>query len=249
LTNRARNVYAVHMTTIVLIPGGGGNSVDWSLLVPLLEEHGFDVVSPDLPAADESAGIQEYADTVEAAIGDRTDLVVVSHSLGAFTAVELAERVPVRLLVFVAAMIPKPGETSGQWWDATGQSAAQRENDLAQNRDPDAPFDLIETFMHDVPEAVVERLYSEETPQSMRPFSSPNPGRAWRDVPSVAIAGAQDRLFPIDFMRRLSLERLGTAPIEIDAGHMVAVARPRELAEAIAAAVELTLAAAETANE
>jgi hypothetical protein len=43
-------------------------------------------VAPDLPAGDESLGLNEYADTVVEAIGDPKDLVVVGQSFGAFTA-------------------------------------------------------------------------------------------------------------------------------------------------------------------
>jgi hypothetical protein len=51
------------------------------------------------------------------------------------------------------------------------------------------------------------------------------------------IAGSRDRYFPIDFMRHLSRERAGVDPLEIDAGHLLALSRPKELADAIAAVV------------
>ena len=43
-------------------------------------------MAPDLPCENDAAGLSDYADTVITAIGDRTDLVVVAQSLGAFTA-------------------------------------------------------------------------------------------------------------------------------------------------------------------
>jgi pimeloyl-ACP methyl ester carboxylesterase len=226
------------MTTIVLIPGAGGDSYYWHLVAPMLEEHGWDVIAPDLPAGDDSAGIPEYADAVMRAVGDRSDIVIVAQSLGAFTAVELAERMPVSLIVFVAAMIPAPGETSGEWWEATGQTAAQRALDLREGRDPDAPFDVMATYFHDVPAEVVDRLFERgDPPQSGRPFESANRATAWRAIPTRVIAGSRDRLFPIDFMRQLSRERVGVDPVEIDAGHLLALSRPDELADAIAALV------------
>ena len=152
------------MTTIVLIPGAGGDSYYWHLVAPRLEEHRWEVIAPDLPAGDDSAGIPEYADAVMRAVGDRGDIVIVAQSLGAFTAVELAERMPVSLIVFVAPMIPSTGETSGEWWDATGQPAAKRALDQRQGRDPDAPFDVMATFMHDVPTDVVDRLFERGDP-------------------------------------------------------------------------------------
>ena len=226
------------MTTIVLIPGAGGDAYYWHLVAPRLEERGWEIIAPALPAADDSAGIPEYADAVMEALGDRRDVVLVAQSLGAFTAVGVAERMPVSLIVFVAAMIPAPGETSGQWWEATGQSAAQRALDLREGRDPDAPFDDMTTFFHDVPTDVVDRLFERgEPPQSGRPFESANQATAWRTIPTRVIAGSRDRLFPIDFMRRLSRERAGVYPVEIDAGHLLALSRPEELADAIAAFV------------
>jgi pimeloyl-ACP methyl ester carboxylesterase len=226
------------MTTIVLIPGAGGDSYYWHLVAPMLEEHAWDVIAPDLPAGDDSAGIPEYADAVMRAVGDRSDIVIVAQSLGAFTAVELAERMPVALIVFVAAMIPAPGETSGEWWEATGQMAAQRALDLREGRDPDAPFDVTATYFHDVPAEVVDRLFERgDPPQSGRPFESANRATAWRTIPTRVIAGSRDRLFPIDFMRQLSRERVGVDPVEVDAGHLLALSRPDELADAIAALV------------
>jgi pimeloyl-ACP methyl ester carboxylesterase len=226
------------MTTIVLIPGAGGDSYYWHLVVPRLEERSWSVIAPDLPAGDDSAGIPEYADAVMEAVGDRRDIVVVAQSLGAFTAVELAERMPVSLIVFVAAMIPSPGETAGEWWEATGQPSAKRELDLREGRDPDAPFDVTATFFHDVPAEVVDRLFERgDPPQSDRPFESPNTANAWRAIPIRVIAGRRDRIFPIDFMRRLSRERAGVEPVEIDAGHLLALSKPEELADAIASFV------------
>lgn len=233
------------MTTIVLIPGSGGDSYYWHLVAPWLEQRGFKVIAVDLPAADDSAGIPEYAEAVVGAVDDPNDVVIVAQSLGAFTAVEIAERIPVSLIVFVAAMIPAAGETSGEWWEATGQSAAQRALDLREGRDPDAPFDVMETFFHDVPPDVVDRLFQRgDPPQSGRPFESANRATAWRTIPVRVIAGSRDRLFPIDFMRRLSRERVGVDPVEIDAGHLLALSRPEELADVIASFISEARASA-----
>jgi hypothetical protein len=39
-----------------------------------------------------------------------------------------------------------------------------------------------------------------------------------------------DRLFPVDWLRRVITERLRITPDEIDGGHCVALSRPKELA-------------------
>ncbi|MEU8618335.1 alpha/beta hydrolase [Streptomyces sp. NPDC048623] len=63
-----------------------------------LRGRGHDVVAVDLPCDDDSAGLAEYADTVVDAIGDRTDLILVAHSFGGFTAPLVCDGVPVDLL-------------------------------------------------------------------------------------------------------------------------------------------------------
>src|SRR5688500_7039354 len=85
--------------TFVLIPGAGGSARYWYLVEPELRRHGHDVVAVDLPAADDKAGLQQYADTVVAAVGDRTDLVLVAQSMGGFTAPLVCDRLPVSALV------------------------------------------------------------------------------------------------------------------------------------------------------
>ena len=49
------------------------------------------------------------------------------------------------------------------------------------------------------------------------------------------LAARHDRLFPLDFMRELSFERLGVAPDVIDTGHLPALGRPDELADRLEA--------------
>jgi pimeloyl-ACP methyl ester carboxylesterase len=78
-----------------LIHGAGDVGWYWHLVEAKLLERGHEVVAPDLPCDDDSAGLNEYADTVVGAVGDRKDLVVVGHSFGGFTAPLVAHRLQV----------------------------------------------------------------------------------------------------------------------------------------------------------
>jgi pimeloyl-ACP methyl ester carboxylesterase len=196
-----------------------------------LRARGHEVLTPDLPADDDTAALAEYANTVVQAIGDRASVIVVAQSMAAFTAPMVCDRVDVQLLVLVAPMIPAPGESPGAWWSNTGQMAARRRQDEKEGRHPDANFDVRMTFMHDVPPEVVAEPFARGEPrQSDTPFAEPWPLDAWPSVPTRVLAGRYDRLFPLEFMRELALERLGIAPDVIDAGHLPALSRPDELA-------------------
>ncbi len=63
---------------------------------------------------------------------------VVGHSLGGFTAPLVCARIPVELIVLVAAMIPAAGERFDSWWT----SAGWRESGLKQRLLPDVSPEL-----------------------------------------------------------------------------------------------------------
>jgi pimeloyl-ACP methyl ester carboxylesterase len=209
------------MATYALIHGAGSDSWYWHLVVPELERRGHDVVTMDLPCDDDSAGLAEYTDTVVDAIGDRTDVVLVAQSLGGFTAPLVCDRVPVDLMVLVAAMVPRPGESGGDWWVNTRHAEA---------RGPDASDDPAEMFLHDVPDDVIAESVAHLRAQSATPFEKPWPRDAWPDVPTRFLLCRDDRFFPADFQRRVVRERLGIVPDEMDGGHLPALSRPQELA-------------------
>lgn len=221
---------AAAAATFVLLPGAGGDSWYWHRVAPLLRARGHKVVTPDLPAADDAAGLGEYADAAAQAISGRTGLIVVAQSMSAFVAPMLCDRVDVRLLILVAPMIPAPGESPGAWWANSGQTAARRRQDEIEGRDPDARFDVVVTLMHDVPSQIVDEAFARGEPrQSDTPFAEPWPLDTWPGVPTRVLAGRHDRLFPLEFMRGLSAKRLGVVADVIDTGHLPALSGPEEL--------------------
>jgi pimeloyl-ACP methyl ester carboxylesterase len=225
-------------STYVLVPGAGGDAFYWHRVVPLLRDAGHEAVAVDLPAGEDGAGLACYADAIAGAMGDHRDVVLVAQSMGAFSAPLATTRGNVSRIVLVAPMIPAPGETPGEFWGATGQDEASRALAVAEGRDPDAPFDLHEMFLHDVPPDVIERLFAEgDTRDEGKSFDDPWPLDTWPDIPTSVIAGARDRLFPLEYMRRVARDRLGLEEVTvIDSGHLPALSRPEELVRAILAA-------------
>ncbi|MGD9988798.1 alpha/beta fold hydrolase [Pseudonocardia sp.] len=227
-------------TTFVLVPGAGGEAWFWHLLVPQLRALGHDTVTVDLPAGDEHAGLDEYAEVVRAALppaGGRT--VVVGQSMGGLTAALVASRAPVDLLVLLNAMVPRPGETPREWWVNTGFEQARA---AEAARHGDDPGDVMAAFFHDVPDAVrVEAEQRGEPDQAMTPFAKPWPLDEWPDVPTRFLQGRDDRFFPLAFQRAQVADRLGIEVDEMAGGHLVALSRPAELAARLDAyATELT---------
>lgn len=223
------------VSTFALIHGAGDVGWYWHLVEAELRARGHETVAPDLPADDDSARLDDYADVVAEAIGDRSDLVVVGQSFGAFTAPLVAHRLATETLVLVAGMIPTPGEPPNDWWENTGyqravDEQAARDGGLTGNADPYV------SFYQDVPRGLAEEAMSKERAHpSDAALNAPWPLDAWPDVPTKFVLCSEDRFFPPDLFRRLVPERLGIAPDEIAAGHCVALSRPKELAEKLMA--------------
>jgi SAM-dependent methyltransferase/pimeloyl-ACP methyl ester carboxylesterase len=219
------------VSTFVLIHGAGDVGWYWHRVEAELRARGHDVVAPDLPGGDESLELDDYADAVVTAVGGRTDLVVVAQSFGGFTAPLVAVRLPVDALVFVAAMVPAPGEPPGEWWEKTGYRKAVAEQ-AARDGGVTGSEDPYVCFYHDVPrELAAQALSKEQAHPSAACAASPWPLEALPDVPTHFVLCTEDRFFPPEFLRRVVAERLGVAPDEIAAGHCVALSRPKELAD------------------
>ncbi len=218
--------------TFVLVPGAGGEAWYWHRLAPLLREAGHHAVAVELPADDDRAGLEQYAAAVVGAIGARDPgrVVLVAQSLAGFTAPLVCAKVRVAALVLVNAMIPKPGETPGEWWSNTGHAEAKRRQNVREGRVADAAFDPLVDFFHDVPKAVVDDAVSRGEPrQSGTVFGSPCAIAAWPSVRTHVIVGRDDRFFPSAFQKRIARERLGIAADEMPGGHLVALSQPDEL--------------------
>jgi len=213
----------------VLIPGAGGMAWEWHRIVPLLEKARHEAIAIDLPADDPRAGLRDYADIVVRAIGTRTNVVLVAQSLGGFTAPLVCARAPVRMLILVNAMIPSPGETAGAWWQNT-RSADCRVM-AAQSRGYSTTCDVATYFLHDVPKAVLRTGPARQRDQAESIFEEPCRFERWPGIPIHVIASAQDRFFPLEFQQRIARERLGKETRVLPGGHLVALARPEELAE------------------
>jgi pimeloyl-ACP methyl ester carboxylesterase len=225
------------VTTFVLVPGAGGIGWYWHRLVAELARRGHQAVPVDLPGADPQAGLVEYRQLIVDAAPDGGDPVtLVAHSLGAFSAPLACEQLAVERLILVNPMIPQPGETAGEWWDAVGWSAdAQASAEREGRPEPDVT-DLETLFFHDLPPDLAEvmRSGSEAANEGPAVFAQPWPLREWPAVPTRVLAGRDDRFFPLSLQRRVARQRLNLDIEELPGGHLLALSQPAALATQIA---------------
>lgn len=218
--------------TFVLLHGAGDSGRSWHLVVDELRSRGHQGLAPDLSCEDESAGLAETVDAVLEAIGERHDVVVVGHSLGGIVAPLVAQRIRARALVYLAAMVPAPGERAGDWWEHVGydeavRAQAARDGGLTGNADPYV------AFYNGVPRDVAQEAMSRSRGQSARSMEDPWPLDAHPDLPTRFLLLRDDHFFPADLLRHVAQERLGVEAEEVPGGHCAMLSHPREIADAL----------------
>jgi pimeloyl-ACP methyl ester carboxylesterase len=216
--------------SFILIPGAGGMAWYWHQVVRSIERAGHEAIAVDLPADDENAGLMDYADIVVDTIGERTAVILIAQSLGGFTAPLVCARSAVRMLVLVNAMIPRAGETAGDWWDNTG--AVQARLAAAGERGYSLELDVATYFLHDVPESLL-RAAPPVRNQAESVFKEPCRFRGWPRIPIHVIASADDRFFPLEFQTRVAKTRLHKKAAVVPGGHLVALANPEGLTKQV----------------
>jgi pimeloyl-ACP methyl ester carboxylesterase len=105
---------------IVLVHGAWEEANIWQAVTPLLEKVGSRVITvtlpgrPSSPFSPDRVTLDLYRDTILNAIGNLAQpVVLVGHSFGGITISVAAEAAPekIRTLVFIAAYLPKDGQT------------------------------------------------------------------------------------------------------------------------------------------
>lgn len=135
-----------------------------------------------------------------------------------------------RLLVYLAAMVPAPGERAADWWEHTGYGEAAREQAL-RDGGLTGHEDPLVSFLNGVPREIAEEALRRERDQSERSQAEPWPLEAHPEVPTSFLVARDDRFFPPAFLRRVAAERLGVVAEEVPGCHCAQLSHPRELAD------------------
>jgi pimeloyl-ACP methyl ester carboxylesterase len=221
------------MKTFGLVHGGSLGGWCWEMLLPELEQRGHRAATVDLPLEEQSAGALRFAEAVLDAFAGIDELVLVGHSFAGLITPLVAARRPTERLVFLHALLPRPGQSvanqlaaepdmfppemlraDGHWWDDEGICT--------------------QFLFHDCSAAVAHRAFARLRPMESRlAMTEITPLAAWPEVPCSYILCTEDRTATPTWARRAARERLGVDAIEIPGGHCPMLSRPATLAEAL----------------
>jgi pimeloyl-ACP methyl ester carboxylesterase len=226
------------MTTFALVHGAWHGAWCWERLIPELEAHGQAAIAVELPGADPGAGCAAYAEVVLAETASADDLVLVGHSLGGLTIPLVAAARPVRKLVFLCALIPRPGvslveqlETEPEMFPP-GFGAGLARDEAGRSYWPD-PDDAIAVLYPDAPRQLAGWAAARLRPQGRPPNTEPCPLAQWPGTESVSLVAADDAAISPGWSRRAAQERLGVRAVELEGDHSPFLSRAGELAEVL----------------
>lgn len=222
------------MTTFCLIHSSGQGPEGWKLLRHELEQRGYNVLTPALHLDRADEGAAWHADTIVEAIkasgSAPADVVCVAHSAGGMYLPLVAERWLPRRMVFLAAVIPRPGVSIIDQFRADPSMF----NPAWAGKNPLEDEAALEFCFHDCPPSRLEWALSTRVYfYARRAMEEPCPLMTWPAVPAEYIVCAEDRTITPEWQRRAARERLGVEPIELPGGHCPNVSRPEELADAL----------------
>lgn len=182
-TAQAQKANNKNAKTIVLVHGAWSDAHSWDAVTPLLKAQGNEMINVNLAGHGQDttsfAGIsfKTYVDQVKAAIGTRTNVVLVGHSFGGMVISQVAEEIPsqIKELVYLAAALPHNGDSLLGL--AQGDPASHIGKFLTIDKEHGAAIiakeGVADVFAADAPQQVQEYIAANIKPEPLAPLATP----------------------------------------------------------------------------
>ncbi|MBS2011392.1 MAG: alpha/beta fold hydrolase [Deltaproteobacteria bacterium] len=232
--------------TFVLVHGAFADARAFDAVRPLLEARGHRVVAADLPGHGSDAtpardvSFAKYVDAVQALVeAQPSPVVLVGHSMAGMVVAQVAERVPakVRQLVFVAAYLPKSGQSLEEL--AKGDTASL----VGQNMEFAADWStvtikreaLAEALAADLPAEIQAFIVAGHVPEPLSPFQAKVTltDAAFGAVPRSYVFTSADRAVTPALQERMVAAWPNTKTRSLRTGHLPFLAQPSAFVDAL----------------
>jgi pimeloyl-ACP methyl ester carboxylesterase len=224
--------------TIVLLHGAFEDASSWSKVTQQLQSERFPVIAPAVQlrgVASDSAAVEGLLDSVH---GPK---VLVGHSYGGLLVSELASKTPdVTALVYVAAFIPRAGESAGML-NAQFPGSLIGPATTHQVNSPDGAELYVNTASFpelfaasgssaDAADAAVEA--AGQRPILAAAFDEKVATTAPAQIRRYAIVATDDKAIP-PAAERFEAQRAGAVITEVNSPHAVPAANPRAVVDVV----------------
>jgi pimeloyl-ACP methyl ester carboxylesterase len=213
---------------VVLVHGALIDGSAWRGVYDMLTRDGYRVSIVQQPLTgfnEDVAATKRVLDQLDGPV------ILVGHSYGGAIITVAGTDPKVKALVYVAALQPDIGETSGQ----VAAPMPPASTHLKPTKDGYVfldPAKFAADFGADLPKALAEFMAHSQMPISAAAFNVKLPAAAWRDKPSYLIIATQDRELNPEVARRMA-KRAGSKVTEIKASHAVLISHPVAVARVI----------------
>jgi pimeloyl-ACP methyl ester carboxylesterase len=220
--------------TVVLLHGAFEDASAWSKVTQRLQHDGYPVVAPAVPLRGPVPDRDALKGAVEAIKGPK---ILVGHSYGGAIVNELASGPDVKALVFVAAFIPREGETVG---DLNAQfPGSQLGGDTTHTVESPAGPELFvntdkfrQVFAADVTAAEAAVSASGQRPILASAFTDKVSTTAPDPIRKYAIVATQDRAIA-PAAEEFMAERAHATITKVRSAHDLPVSHPQTVASVI----------------
>jgi pimeloyl-ACP methyl ester carboxylesterase len=222
--------------TVVLVHGAWADGSCWSEVIPHLLNAGLKVVAVQNPLSSLEADAATVTRTIEDQGGD---VVLVGHSYGGVVISEAGNHAKVRSLVYVAAFAPGPNQSVNSILSAFPQpewfSSLRADTGGWVTWPADA---MARWFSAGLPAEQQAVLAATQHPT----FFGVNDNAigataAWSTKPNHYVVADGDQIIPAPLQTHFATAMNATVT-HADGGHLIMLAQPRVVADAIIAAVE-----------
>jgi pimeloyl-ACP methyl ester carboxylesterase len=223
---------------VLLVHGAWVDGSLWSRVVPILQQHGHNVVALQLPMTSLAEDVAWTRHVLAERLQGPT--VLAGQSYGGAVISSAATGVDnVISLVFAAAFAPDEGETlvdlNGKFPPPPSLAHVQPDSLGFLWFDPAA---FPDNFAQDLPVRQARVLGAAQKPIAAGISATPAGPPAWRTLPSWYLVSSQDRMINPD-LERFMADRIGATTAEVRSSHASPASHPDQVARLILSAAQV----------
>lgn len=228
--------------TIVLVHGAWAFSAVWQDIVPPLKAKGYEVITVNLPGHGDDATpfkrltLKAYTNAVEKAIGNRTNVVLLGHSMGGIVISQVAEDIPGKIakLIYLTAFVPNNGDSFisiSRKGPETGISQ-YLSTDLKSERLIVSAGGVMNNLMEDAPQPLKEYAAKNIKPEPLTPLSNPVKlsSKRFGKLKKSFIFVVNDKAIAYTYQKKMANAAGITETDSLRSGHCPMFSQPAQLA-------------------
>ncbi|KQS71419.1 hydrolase [Rhizobium sp. Leaf371] len=221
--------------SVVLVHGAFVDASGWRKVYENLSQDGYEVLVVQNSAVTFAQDVERTKGVIAEA---SHPVVLVGHSYGGAVITEAGSEEKVVSLVYLAAFVPKAGESV---FDLASQEVPGAEKaPLLPPKDGFIKIDpqkFAAAFSADIDPAEAQFMAAAQRPWGLEAVQGKITSAAWKAKPSFYLLATEDRMIPAQAQAAMAA-RAGATVVEVSSSHAVMLSHPEEVVALIKTAAE-----------